>query len=225
MSGARAALSVSAEPRCQPQPEVMAMQDQLYEILATGIDPSPKTPLSAVESFLHEHARCAKSLEDFKAFFAEHELTATPTALPPPESGDFALPTPPMLQLVPDGAEVPREDPTVPRGIELVDPGDFAEPLTVQRGNRGLWFGLGVLGLLLIALGAGAYVVIEDLRGELRHAQEQGTRNEVVIDQLKGQAAGIESSVAANGELIQLVNDKSDLVLESLTQPEPKSRR
>ena len=64
-----------------PARDVQAMQDVLYDILATGIDPEQaQLPLDAIERFLHEHARANKSPDEFRAFFAQHGLSVSTRA-------------------------------------------------------------------------------------------------------------------------------------------------
>jgi hypothetical protein len=212
-----------AEPRCAPSEDVTAMQDQLYDILATGVAPGPGAAVDVIEAFLHEHARAPKSHAEFEAFFARCDLTPAPTALPPPRDGGFTLPpfgdsgaSSPVVRFVddddtplpaaPPAFRLPADDEIVQR---LVAPPRAAPPL--------LWAG----GLLLACavLGVVAWLghgMLQELRSEVRDARATNAEHERVIGALQSQAAGIESGVAANGELIQLMDQKSDLMLQSL---------
>src|SRR5712671_6118944 len=77
-----------------PFAEVQAMQDVLYDILATGIDPEQSdAPSAEIERFLHEHARAPKTLDEFRAFFAEHGLSVRTRPLP---QASAALSLPPI---------------------------------------------------------------------------------------------------------------------------------
>lgn len=229
MSGVRAARSIEPEPRC-PTEDVTAMLDQLYEILAAGIAPNPRAPLSAIESFLHEHARTAKSHEEFSAFFAKHGITPLPTALDVPEAGGFELsPVPQALEsgAKPSLATVEREDPTSPQPLKLVVEESFEVPVVEHaRLPRGLLWGAAVAAMgavgLVIFLG---YSGMQELRAELRDARRENVEQERIIDALQGQAAGIESNVVANGELIKQMSDKSDLVLQSLERADAPARK
>jgi len=232
MSAVRAAASLRDEPRCLKSAEVSAMQDQLYEILATGVAPGAETPIEAIEAFLHEHARDPKPREEFTAFFEQHELDASPTALPPPQEG-FTLPD--LTEVAPVPAAVVQfigdDDPTPlpsqrPSALPLPIESDLNAPLLAPQPRPqvgALWAGIG---LLLVALAGGlwlGYGALQELRQELGEARRRSTDNEAEIGQLRGQAAGIESSVAANGELIQRMDQKSDLMLRSLETREQAS--
>src|SRR5262245_17784727 len=103
--------AVQAIPQLELQPpvpiDVQAMQDVLYDIIATGIDVEPNdVPSAAIERFLHEHARTPKSVDEFRAFFAEHGLSvrtrpAAHVALPPIEA---PVPVPPPMMVTPEPA-------------------------------------------------------------------------------------------------------------------------
>jgi hypothetical protein len=82
---------------------------------------------------------------------------------------------------------------------------------------------------LMTLLGGVGYVVHQNL-GELRHqvaqSELEATQNRELIESLRSQAVTLESSVAASGELIQRMENKSDLVLESIERAtEDKNRR
>ena len=75
MSAVRAAQSISPEPSALDA-DVQLMQDVLYDILATGVDPDQAdAPSLEIEHFLFEHARAPKTAEEFRAFFAAHGLS------------------------------------------------------------------------------------------------------------------------------------------------------
>ena len=60
------------------------MQDVLYDILATGLDPDQSdAPSEAIERFLFEHARAPKTADEFRAFFAVHGLSVRARAQEP----------------------------------------------------------------------------------------------------------------------------------------------
>ena len=70
------------------------------------------------------------------------------------------------------------------------------------------------------------------MRGELQAAQARGDANQRVIHQLEdrahqieGRTADIQSSVAASGEMIQQMDQKSDLMLQFITEPASKNSK
>jgi len=203
-----------------------AMQDVLYDILAVGVDPEQgDAPTEHIERFLFEHARSPKSAAEFEAFFVQHGLNARRSAAPSSDAG-FALPplesppldeAPAVLQFPVDEVYVRDELPTGQHAL-----------LSVEAPPPRPW-GLYAMGaalvLLCLGLGAIAWVghgIIGELRGDLNRAAARSDLQERVIDQLEGRAAGIQSSIEANGQLIHRMEQKSDLLIDTLvTEPEP----
>ena len=241
MSAVRAAKSFTSESGidavAMPQganSTLEAMQDVLYDILANGIDPD-QTEVStpAVEQFLFEHARAPKTLPEFQAFFAAQGLTvrtASPLAkaavsLPPllpraPKSDDMPVQLPVELQLAaPAPRPMPVESPIAVEITSEAPPPPRRKPVYIA-----LWAGLAVLGAMLAAAASYGHATITRLEKELDRAAQEGRDNRAGLEVLRHDAVGLESSVAATGELVKRVDQKSDLLIESLLPPEGSAR-
>jgi hypothetical protein len=212
-----------------PARDVQAMQDVLYDILATGLDPEQaQIPLDAIERFLHEHARSAKSQDEFRVFFAQHGLTVSgraikppPVALPPIERP--LLDDPPVAKFpvelarpepLPQGAGFARQ---LPDDIELV-----AQP---RRALPWLWAALILLAGGWSAVAYHGYTVITRLESRLEQASSASRSDRAALDELKAKTAGLESNVAASGEEIQRVDDKSNMIIQSLITDQTRKTR
>ena len=122
MSAVRAAKSIQSEP-IAARIDVQAMQDLLYDILATGLDAEQASvPIDTVERFLHEHARTAKSPAEFAAFFAQHGLTVSGRA-PRPAA---------LVALPPIQRPVQAEAPVLKFPVELASPTGARDPLSFE---------------------------------------------------------------------------------------------
>jgi hypothetical protein len=235
MSGVRAAHSMSMTTPLMPSQAdngVQAMQDVLYDILANGMDPDrSEVPVQEVERFLFEHARSPKSRDEFRAFFAEHGLTLRMNIAPAP----VGLSLPPIERAAP-----PPQDRGMPARVPVelalgasaaVQPfqldSSTLEVVNTPRRSRRAAVGVTLASLCVVALLAGAgyygYTTIIELRGELERTAQHGRSNEVALKALRDHAAGLESSVAATGELVQRMDQKSDLLIDSLL-PDDKTK-
>jgi hypothetical protein len=201
-----------------PTREVQAMQDVLYDILATGIDPEQaQLPIDAIERFLHEHARTSKSPDEFRAFFAQHGLSVSTRAVKPPQ---VALP--PIQRPNPDEAvakfpvELARPEP-LPQGMsfaaQLPEDGESARP---RRTQPWLWAALVVLAGGVGGLAYHGYTVITQLQHRLEQADGQTRDQRAELDALKTKTAGLETNVAESSEQIQRVDDRNNMVIQSL---------
>lgn len=226
MSGVRAAHSLSMEPPPPPKPAtadggVQAMQDILYDILANGMDPeSSDVPTQEVERFLFEHARAPKSREQFQAFFAAHGLSVRTRIAPEPQ-----LALPPIQRPASNDAGMPASVPvelaftgSVGRKGFVLDDAEDKEARPTRRGLAvvGAWLALGCVIALLGAAGYYGYTTILQLQGEIERTTRDGRDTQEALEALRDHAAGLESSVAATGELVQRMDQKSDLLIESL---------
>ncbi len=82
-----------------PAGELRKLLDQLYDLLVDGPGPGePGVTREAVEQLLHAHARAPLTLEEFKAFFRDHDLTprlhVEPAPMPAPVPLDAQVPSP-----------------------------------------------------------------------------------------------------------------------------------
>jgi hypothetical protein len=241
MSAVRAAQSISNEPRALDA-DVQLMQDVLYDILATGLDPDQSdAPSEAIERFLFEHARAAKTAEEFRAFFATHGLSVRARAQEPVA---LSVALPEITRAVePMPARMPVELDASP--LESVEPFELAEPVTgahklvidvddedfmpARRSGRGLTAAAWCAALCVVALcGAAAYYgydTILALRGEVERTNARHEQDRAAIAALQDQAAGLETSVSATGDLLQRVDQKSDFLVQSLLEEQAKAKR
>lgn len=244
MSAVRAAQSISNEPSALDA-DVQLMQDVLYDILATGLDPDQSdAPSEAIERFLFEHARAAKTAEEFRAFFAMHGLSVRTRAQEPVA---LSLALPEITRAVePMPARMPVELDATPVEFDAspLEPTEPAEPVTgahrlvididedfmpATRGNRGLVAAAWCAALCVVALcGAAAYYgynTILTLRGEVERTNVRHEQDRAAISALQDQAAGLETSVSATGDLLQRVDQKSDFLVQSLLDEQAKAKR
>lgn len=224
MSGVRAAQALSGSTPEDVCDELDVMQDMLYEILAEGIDPElSETPTTAIEAFLHEHARSPKSLAEFRAFFRQHGINpGGRRPAPPAPVGELSLPplSAPRMQARPGAMpKLVVPEPMAPEPLLELSPAPSTR-LSMP------WVLVGLVSAVLGATLWYGYATLHDLRSDLRAAEERTTAQGDELRQLEDRSAGIQSSVAANGELIQRMDQKSDLMLESLleTPAAPKKR-
>jgi hypothetical protein len=234
MSGVRAAQSTSEPTPVVPSLAdngVEAMQDILYDILANGMDPErSEVPMQAVERFLFEHARSPKSRDEFRAFFAEHGLSVRMNLAPEPAG----LVLPPIERAaLPLDRDMPVSVPvelafsaTASMSTLLDDSertGTHAMPRRRVGRVLGLWAALACVGALLGAGGYHGYRTILELQGELERTAQHSRDNQQALRALRDHAADLESSVAATGELVQRMDQKSDLLINTL-MPDDKSK-
>jgi hypothetical protein len=220
MSAVRAAKPILAEP-VTTRVDVRAMQDMLYDILATGVDSEQASvSIDAVESFLHEHARAAKSPEEFLAFFAQQGLTIHGRA---PRPAAAALP-PIQRPVAQDEAQVLKFPVELAKSAEAADDlalvASFApNALSANVGGGRAWLAWSFGAAAVIAISALAYVGYETIlsleqRLEQSHAAAQVDRK--AISALEHQQVNLESNVAASAQMMERVDQKSDLILESV---------
>ena len=131
---------VGVSPALQPEPTALELEDLLYDILASGADPSlPAGTLEAVQTFLHEHARSKHSLPEFVTFFTSHKLSMV-------RDTGFGLALPPMLDLrTPTRVSEPTPEPeaatpAAPRPLSLTVPFEpepiEVAPVAIERAVR-----------------------------------------------------------------------------------------
>jgi hypothetical protein len=222
----------SASPVTSEARQVQAMQDLLYDILATGVDAeSTDVSIEIIEAFLHEHARAPKSLADFRAFFAQQGLTSR---MPSPVPAVAALP--PLKRVAPPPQRASGPPPALPPSVNAVQMFDDAMqhpvsfdvmgPPVERRRSRPL-VGLGIAASTLAfaaALYAGSQYILE-MRADLARSDEQAQKNAALIESLRAQTVTFESSLAASGQMIQRMEQTSDLVLDSLQRAEDEKQK
>jgi hypothetical protein len=207
------------------------MQDVLYDILANGMDPErSEVPTQEVERFLFEHARSPKSRDEFRAFFAQHGLSLR-TNLGPQTVG---LVLPPIERVAVEDRGMPARVPvelalggtTGMHPLQLGEAALAAAPVGRQRRVvLGVWFALLCMTALLAGGGYYGYATILELQGELERTAQNGRENQQALEALHDHAVGMESSVAATGELMQQMDQKSNLLIHTLLPDDTKTGR
>lgn len=199
------------------EPSVSELEDLLYDILASGADPSlAEGTLEAVQTFIHEHARNKRTRPEFLAFFAKHGLSTAKEdtltfALPPMEPRETRELAPVLSQL----HEPARIAPPVAQ---------FAPPVP----RRTIWAALAwaAAGLaLLAAISCGAYFAVSLARAELSRIRSEARANAALIERMQAEAANLRQSVEQNAADVRRVDHKSELLLQTLVSPlDPNTR-
>jgi len=203
-----------------PEPNVLELEDMLYDILARGADPNlaPGT-LEAVQTFLHEHARSKRSLPEFKAFFASHKLSMVREAgfglsLPPVELRSptrTALPEPePEPELEPTRAAA---RPTEPDPIEVAP---VAPERTQYYGRPAVWASAVAV---LAAISCGAMYAAASARGELAHVRAEQQATAEVLAQMQTEVVRLRGTVDQNAQISRNLDHKTEVLLRTLASP------
>jgi len=237
MSVASTAMRVAQEDEgalgeARSRQDLEMLQDILYDMLASGMD-AEQTGVTTeeVERFLHEHAREAKTLSEFQAFFERHGLDADPRThesavleLPPISTSREPLSSP--------ANSLAALTPELPIELTLADieESGFEAPLqspapTRFRVPRAIWIAIGCVGIALLLLALRGYATMTALRSELDRASERHQQDRSAIQRLSDQTATLESNVAATGELVQRMDQKSDVLIDLVMTKRNQSRR
>jgi hypothetical protein len=209
-----------------PEPTVLELEDLLYDILASGADPSlPAGTLEAVQTFLHEHARSKHTQAEFVAFFTSHNLSMV-------RDTGFGLSLPPMDLRAPMRVPEPVVEPeaptqAAPRPVALPlepDPIEVA-PVAIApapRRSRALDWAFAAAALAAISGGAiyaiTAQAELERVRAEQRATAETLARVQTELTRLRG-------SVEQSKELSRNADHKTELLLRSLVSPLDPAQR
>jgi hypothetical protein len=208
-----------------PEPTVLELEDLLYDILASGADPSlPAGTLEAVQTFLHEHARSKHTLPEFVAFFTTHKLSMV-------RDTGFGLSLPPLELRAPKRAPELEPEPELPTRAAPLPVSLEPEPIEVapvaaepvaRRGNTALWAAAAAV-LAAISGGAicaavSAYSELESVRAEQRATAETLAQVQTEITRLRG-------SVEQSKELSRNADHKAELLLRSLVSPLDPAQR
>jgi hypothetical protein len=215
MSAVRATATVYPDPHALAA-DVQAMQDVLYDILATGIDPEQNdVPSAEIERFLHEHARSPKSLLEFRAFFAQQGLSVRARPMHQPA----ALALPPIERAEATAVAALPVDPDAGRADPEPRTTSHALAAPAPRGRLGLmlkWAAFVGVSAALGFAGFCGYTTIAELRAALDRSSFAHQQDREAIQALRDHAAILESSVTTTGELVQRMDQKNELVLQSL---------
>lgn len=205
-----------AAPPSAGQPSVLELEDLLYDIVASGADPSlPPGTFEAVQTFLHEHARSRHSLPEFLAFFATHGLsTVKETTL------TFALPPPIELRAPVAPAPAPVTTPAVrdPDPIEVV-------PIQAEPRRTGTKTIAIVSAVAVAALSCGAWLGVAASRSELDRVRAEQRATAELLARVQAESATLRQTVERNAALVQRVDQKSELLLQTLVSPLDPAQR
>lgn len=208
-----------------PEPNVLELEDMLYDILASGADPNlPAGTLEAVQTFLHEHARSRRPLSEFVAFFTKHKLSMvrdtgfglglaldlrTPTRISAPD---------PELDLeqtraAPQALRLPEPEP-----IEVV-------PVEVERGPRHVSIWWAAAAVILAAISGGALFAALTSHSELERARTEQNAMAVKLAQMQSEVARLQGSVEQTAQKARDADHKSELMLQTFGSPlDPQQR-
>jgi hypothetical protein len=221
VQGAAQLATVSADaPLESEEPSVAELEDLLYDILASGADPSmPPDTLAAVQTFIHEHARGRHTRAEFLAFFAQHKLSTAKE-----DTLTFALP--PMDPREPRSAPLETTQPENSEAIAVAQ-AVASEPAITKAPMRsaGLaWIWAAAL-VALAAISGVAYFAVVLARAELERVRSEARANAALIERVQAETANLRQSVQQNAELVRRVDHKSELLLQTLVSPlDPNTR-
>jgi hypothetical protein len=232
-----------ASPMSTQQVTVETLEDILYEIVATGLEPSePGLNTRDIEEFLHEHARAAKPKEDFLKFFKDHKLSTDPNvhlksvglALLPTkiETPANATSQSPISKSVETNKSNATDEPVSSPRLMLVGDSEESSEVRIRReqqhhSDTPL---LGWLAILLIAalfgltIGLG-YLLFEEVRRNIDQTKALQMENLRLVEAIKSQVTTLQIDVASNREDIQKLQAKTDLVLDSLIPVEEEKEK
>jgi hypothetical protein len=208
MSEAALLSPIEGSAKAREEPTALELEDMLYDILANGADPalSPGV-LEAVQTFLHEHARSRRSQAEFLAFFAQHRLPTVrqsplSIALPPVERG------PAVLHSVREAIE-PFEVAPAPR-----------RP-SPQRSSLGLL----AAGVVLAAISGGGAYAFATARAELARVHAEAEQTAAKLGAVQSEAAALRQALEQNAALVRQIDQRSELLLQTLASPlDPAAR-
>lgn len=206
---------VAASTSMPVEPTVLELEDMLYDILASGADPSLEAgTLEAVQTFLHEHARSKRSHAEFIAFFATHGLAVAkePTL-------QIALPPMELRNQMPEPTYQVAEVASAAEAIEVA-PVTRSSPGAANRG-LGWLYGLAALA----AISGGAFYALSRTEAAFERVHAEARANAERLAEVQAEAAGLRQSLQQNAEMVRRVDQKSELLLQSLVSPlDPNTR-
>jgi hypothetical protein len=215
---------VGVSPALPPEPNVLELEDMLYDILASGADPNLAAgTLEAVQTFLHEHARSKHSLPEFIAFFVSHKLslvrdTGFGLSLPPMDLRAPMRSVEPALE-PPTQVAAPVRAPSEPEPIEV-------GPIVSERAQRqrrvAIWASAAAV---LAAISGGGWYAAASARTELERVRTEQRATAEVLAQMQTEVAHLRGTVEQNAQLARSVDHKTELLLRTLVSPlDPRQR-
>ncbi len=216
MSGVRAVGNLAVATRTEVS--VSELEDILYDMLATGVDPAavPGT-LDAVQALLHEHARKPKSASELLAFFEAYRIPAAAER----GAGHLSAVALPPLALHEASAMSAQHPSSAERSL----PGDLATASSLHaRFGKWLWLAAACALLAFGALCGVGYTTFQDMRSELTTVRNESAVNAQRLAQVQAQAETLRGGLRDNTALMQRVDKKSDILIRSLLSPlDPKA--
>jgi hypothetical protein len=207
-----------------PEPNVLELEDMLYDILASGADPSlPAGTLEAVQTFLHEHARSKHSLADFVAFFTAHKLSMV-------RDTGFGLSLPPMELRAPMRAVEPVFEPPTQVAMpvqgssepDLIEVAPVVSEAAQHRGRTALWASAAAV---LAAISGGALYAAASARAELEHVRTEQRATADQLSHMQTEVSRLRGTIEQNAQLARNVDHKTELLLRTLVSPlDPEQR-
>ncbi len=199
-------LNVSGRVQAR-EPSIEELEDMLYDILATGVEPTATVgTLEAVQAFLHQHARARKNHTELLSFFAENGLACAP---------ERARVVAPALALL------PMEDPSAQE--ESFDPSAAVSGMPERSRSQGtsnlLRVGLAFAAVLVLALGGLGYFAFSSMQHELARVHSQTGAQADELARVKADADSLRSAMHDNTELVRSVDHKSDVLIQTLLSP------
>jgi len=246
MTSAAAATTPASGASKRPV-SVETLEDILYEIIATGLEPSEaELTTKDIEEFLHEHARSAKPREEFIKFFKKHKLSTDPKVhLKPSGLGrlpnKIAMPKNDVSKTLHPGRLEPSkptafekpidETPTPIPVIEVVPAEESSEvrirPAQTQPSDKPLmgWIAILLISALLgLTIGLG-YLLFDELRQEIDQAKALQKENLRLIEVLQKQVTEVDTTTFINNETLQNLDTKIDLLIDALSPVESQQEK
>jgi hypothetical protein len=215
---------IGSSPALPPEPNVLELEDMLYDILASGADPSlPAGTLEAVQTFLHEHARSKHSLADFVAFFTAHKLSMV-------RDTGFGLSLPPMELRAPMRAVEPVFEPPTQVAMpvqgssepDLIEVAPVVSEAAQHRGRTALWASAAAV---LAAISGGALYAAASARAELEHVRTEQRATADQLSHMQTEVSRLRGTIEQNAQLARNVDHKTELLLRTLVSPlDPEQR-
>ncbi|MBN1655954.1 MAG: hypothetical protein JXA30_19460 [Deltaproteobacteria bacterium] len=226
---------------------VEILEDILYEILATGLEPTEaELTTQDIETFLHGHARSAKSYDDFIKFFEDHKLSTDPNVhLKSSALGHLPTKIAMPISAVSDTAVPRRLEPSTSEPIELLtdetlellpvieadEPEESSEVRTrrpqPQPSDNPLMSWLAILliaALFGLTIGLG-YFLFDRLRQEIDETKALQKESLRVIDLLRNQVTELRAGAVLDREALQQLDAKSELLVETLVPFEQEQQQ
>lgn len=206
MQAAAPSLPAAPAPAAPPAPPSLSeLEDQLYDLLATGVaDASlPSGVLDAAQAFLHQHARERKSQADFMTFFEQHGLALRPErpnllALPVLEVRGRAAETPALETL--QAAEPPME-------VEL------AAAISRKRVSPWVW----AIGFAAISgMTACLVMMLLESRAEFTRVHAEAAQLAANVEQLRLETQSLRAELKATA---QRTEHDTQLLLRAFASP------